>query len=399
MATPGSGGGGPGGEKPPPFSRFMRRASTILKKGRSNRGSVAGMAAQEATSSASPSTSAAPAPAPTSTTTASKSIAKAPNTLPGTVAPIAPTIPLSSESTPLPESSQPPAPTAQATHALQVEKARALFARYGLTLQPEDWSPPNQGDAARVEKGVRMRVRRTCHRCDATFGANEKTCGQCQHTRCKKCPRYPAKRSKEGKEAKEKSSGGIVVVGAPPLKQKEKENVMGKQPAIISVQYAETVQGLRKPSNKKIGNEDLARRPARQRIKRTCHKCSTIFVGKSKECAKEGCGHLRCARCPREPPNLGKYPNGYPGDSPSSSESWICHSCATKQLPSSSSEEDNKTCPNCKHSQCDLCISDPPRVHLNVMKSSKSKLVNEDVERRLDERLRRVDLGAGAGAA
>jgi hypothetical protein len=74
--------------------------------------------------------------------------------------------------------------------AIQQEKARLLFAKYGLTLDPGEWKSPTDLQFPRVTKTIRMRVRRTCHRCETTFGS-DKLCVNCQHQRCKKCPRFP----------------------------------------------------------------------------------------------------------------------------------------------------------------------------------------------------------------
>ncbi|KAF7596358.1 hypothetical protein BBP40_002102 [Aspergillus hancockii] len=84
--------------------------------------------------------------------------------------------------------------------AIQEEKARALFAKYGLTLEPGEWKSPNPAiKVQRVAKPIRMRVRRNCHRCQTTFGP-DKLCVNCQHVRCKKCPRYPAAKSHDHTE-------------------------------------------------------------------------------------------------------------------------------------------------------------------------------------------------------
>ncbi|KAJ9644612.1 hypothetical protein H2199_003575 [Coniosporium tulheliwenetii] len=79
--------------------------------------------------------------------------------------------------------------------ALQQERARALFAKYGLTLEDHEWITTGSSavNSERVEKPIRMRVRRQCHRCQANFG-HDKVCVKCEHKRCKKCPSYPARK-------------------------------------------------------------------------------------------------------------------------------------------------------------------------------------------------------------
>lgn len=145
------------------------------------------------------------------------------------------------------------------------EKARSLFAKYGLKLEPADWTPPVRADAQRVEKKIRLRVHRECHRCQVTFGS-EKICKNCKHTRCKKCPRYPSKKSKVPEDkGKGKFPAGPIVLTMP-------SRVTGKE---------------------------LARSSPVQRVRRTCHKCETLFDGKSTQC--KNCSHSRCPRCPRDP--------------------------------------------------------------------------------------------------
>jgi hypothetical protein len=52
-------------------------------------------------------------------------------------------------------------------HAMQQERARALFAKYGLTLETHEWisAPAPVPAVERVEKSIRMRVHRSCHHC------------------------------------------------------------------------------------------------------------------------------------------------------------------------------------------------------------------------------------------
>lgn len=55
---------------------------------------------------------------------------------------------------------------------------------------------------------------------------------------------------------------------------------------------------LRKP-NPRPGGQPLVRKKPMQRVRRTCHECSTMFVAGAKVCT--GCGHVRCVDCPRDP--------------------------------------------------------------------------------------------------
>lgn len=170
------------------------------------------------------------------------------------------------------------AKTAAASNRIQEEKARAVFVKYGFKLEPGEWTSPTSGDAERVEKIVRIRVRRTCHRCDISFGA-EKVCISCQHTRCKKCPRYPSKRSKDP-FAKGASKGPAVAVD---------ENYKGTTASALA-----PLTILQRPTGK-----ELIRRDPVQRTRRLCHKCDTPFDSQAPAC--EVCQHQRCPECPRDP--------------------------------------------------------------------------------------------------
>ena len=163
------------------------------------------------------------------------------------------------------------ATTAAQSNAIQEEKARLLFAKYGITLEPGEWTAPTKGDGERVEKKIRMRVHRTCHRCQVTFGP-EKVCTNCNHNRCKKCPKFPTRKSKP--KGKGLVAGGIAG-----------DTTKGK-PKVLTM-----------PS--RVTGKELSRKNPSQRVRRHCHKCDTLFVGKAIQC--EGCGHERCPLCIREP--------------------------------------------------------------------------------------------------
>lgn len=106
------------------------------------------------------------------------------------------------------------ATTAAVSCALMEEKARSLFAKYGLNMLPGDWSPYVKEDAHRVEKKIRLRVRRTCHLCSTSFGSN-KFCKNCEHNRCKKCPRYPPKTYRDTQMGFPKDKGKGKSIASP----------------------------------------------------------------------------------------------------------------------------------------------------------------------------------------
>lgn len=225
---------------------------------------------------------------------------------------------------------------------MQQERARVLFAKYGLKLETHEWitAPTSGPPVERVEKAIRMRVHRSCHRCGTIYGS-DKVCLQCEHKRCKKCPRYPRKKTQEEK-------------------LKEKDNTD-------------------KPKRKKVltittrGGNELAYQPAKQRVRRTCHKCENLFSNPA-DTTCDQCHHVRCTKCPREPAKLTKWPAGYPGDVEPDSDSevekqlekfrrtwrkprarvrWECEKCHNLFLNGS------PQCPGCGHERCDKCTRSP----------------------------------------
>lgn len=268
------------------------------------------------------------------------------------------------------------AKTAAASHALQEDKARTLFAKYGLTLEPGEWMPPARGDAERIEKKIRMRVHRTCHRCSTTFGA-EKICKNCEHTRCKKCPRYPSKKSKDSKDKGKGLAPGDFAI-SPGDKGKGRSDLIS----------------LTMPS--RATGKELTRRGPVQRVRRTCHKCSTLFVGKATQC--ETCKHMRCPKCPREPPKLDKYPHGYPGDTEETFPlarrelrsirvhvRWTCHECKTLF------KDTETTCGKCSHERCDHCSREPPE--------TRKEPLDEEAVKSIERKMKEIAISPQASAS
>lgn len=234
----------------------------------------------------------------------------------------------------------------------QQDKARALFEKYGLKLEPHEWQPPVSRSFERVEKPIRMRIHRHCHRCQTTFGA-EKVCSNCNHTRCKKCPRYPLKKKKDAQSKETTMAATTVTEAGGKIEEVEQTKAkMRTKPQPLTV--------LRN------GKEVVLRKP-RQIVRRTCHLCEGVFVSSEKTCAS--CQHVRCKLCPRDPAKLHKYPDGYPGDAEPPLEmyppmervyrktrtrvKWTCHSCSVVF------KEKSKTCEKCNHERCDDCTRFP----------------------------------------
>ena len=166
-----------------------------------------------------------------------------------------------------------------------------MFAKYGLALEPQEWMSPRNYEVKRVEKPIKMRVRRTCHRCQTTFGS-DRVCRNCQHVRCKACPRYPPARTKEEKEARALAKA----------KSKQPEKPSGTPTAAADIEPSDNTQKMERTPltmESRTGGQDVIYKEIEQRVRRTCHQCQTIFKGHSTVC--ESCGHIRCRNCPREP--------------------------------------------------------------------------------------------------
>ncbi|BDD62725.1 hypothetical protein MPDQ_004482 [Monascus purpureus] len=302
------------------ISKYMKRMKTVLRRssvasGSSSHGDTSGESSKAATRKSSV------APAASPTTTAAATAPAAPTPAPATT--VAP-----AKKNPI---------LVSHWSAIQQEKTRALFAKYGLEYHTADANLPGD-NVQRVVKPVRMRVHRTCHRCQTSFGSS-KTCVNCQHVCCTKCPRYPAKKSKE-----DESKAQFKI----PTKTNKPAH---KHP-------------LTMPS--RTGGQDLVRKQIRQKVRRFCHRCNTMFEGQSTECAK--CKHTRCKKCPRDPPKLHKYPDGYPGDveppkepqqrvwrKPTRRVRYICHKCSTTYKPG------DPKCSNCGQTKGPDTLRDPPK--------------------------------------
>ncbi|EUC27971.1 hypothetical protein COCCADRAFT_110344 [Bipolaris zeicola 26-R-13] len=270
-----------------------------------------------------------------------------------------------SPASPPPQPQQQEIPSSLDRNAMQQERARALFAKYGLTLESHEWiaAPGPMPPLQRVEKPIRMRVHRTCHRCGTLYGA-DRTCVQCEHRRCKKCPRFPKKKTPEEKQAEKDA----------PDQPKRKRMLTIRTRA----------------------GDELVYQPTKQRIRRTCHKCATVFVP-AQAVICQNCHHARCTKCPREPSKLTKWPAGYPGDAEADSETevdrqletfrrtwrkprtrvrWQCEKC------NSLFQNHQPQCPGCGHERCDQCTRSP------VKKPNKSDQFDAQVVAAVEAKLR-----------
>lgn len=256
----------------------------------------------------------------------------------------------------------PPAEVPAAVEATKIprsqifaERAKKLGELYGLELPPSEWHK-TEGHALRVEKPIRMRVHRKCHLCSTSFGLGRE-CPNCAHPRCKQCPRIPPKRTEAEKEESRKKRAAII---------KERAE---KAPIIPDWDPTPKKIVLKRPA--KTGGQDLYYRKPRQRIRRTCCECQKLFTG-TKIC--EGCQHVRCTDCPRDPPKKDKYPYGYPGDALSAKNGH--YQCASCKHVFPSTPTDNLACIKCSHSQCDRLSPKKvePEPDPEILKSIQAKL-------------------------
>ncbi|KAL2761199.1 hypothetical protein ACRALDRAFT_1073279 [Sodiomyces alcalophilus JCM 7366] len=219
------------------------------------------------------------------------------------------------------------------------ERARRLGEKYGLEIKQSEWYSTD-GTALRVDKPIRMRVRRTCAACNLNW-ASAKQCPACGSAKYR---RYPPKRTEAEKIASRDRRAALL--------KANKENT----PLIPDYDPDSKTPVLKRPS--KTGGQDLVHKKPRQRIRRTCHECGTLFTSGSKQCS--ACDHSRCTDCPRDPPKKDKYPFGYPGDEfgPNAIPHHECHECKTI-FPGG--VLDDTPCEKCQHGKCSECPRLQPR--------------------------------------
>ncbi|KAI9736387.1 MAG: hypothetical protein M1818_006120 [Claussenomyces sp. TS43310] len=235
------------------------------------------------------------------------------------------------------------------------DRIRTLADKYDIDLGTLEWNDSPVGE--RVEKAIRMRIHRSCHRCGTAFGAN-RMCVSCGHSRCQSCPRYPKKKVAGGRQPSKGAELGTVTIERP---SHYKEAVAARKATGRSTGQCTGI--LTMPS--KSGGPDLVRKKPKQRIRRTCHCCEAPFPPGDKICPS--CSHIRCWDCPREPAKALKYPDGYPGDTqpdpdPSAPPDrprrvirYLCHDCKA------TFKTGDATCPGCGHERCAECPKVPPK--------------------------------------
>ena len=157
----------------------------------------------------------------------------------------------------------------------------------------------------------------------------------CGHTRCSQCPRIPPRKDKS--------------VAKPAKIPRPSDFIEADDYYTLSLpdKFVLTI-----PS--RTGGQTLVRKKPVQRVRRICHECNTTFPSGTKVCAQ--CNHCRCVDCPRDPPKKKYYPDGYPGDAPSSDTSkpvkFNCHKCNKTFPPVLPNEQEAAECERCQHPRC-----------------------------------------------
>ncbi|RFU30176.1 hypothetical protein B7463_g6171, partial [Scytalidium lignicola] len=271
---------------------------------------------------------------------------------------------------------------------------------WDLSIEPHEWGysfkrPPT---LSRVERPIRARIHRMCHRCNIGFGAT-KICASCGHTRCKLCPRHPNRRIEEnGQQGMSTeavgssatlhsqtdtavSPGGVEMpTMEEPTVEEESTTTETATTAITPTVAATTVAtriveaGTSAAVGGMVGGVDIDLddfESLRQKyiMSRPVRTGGQPLVKKK---PMQRCEHFRCDDCPRDPPKRRKYPNGYPGDTPRLI-TRNCHYCSHNfppipRLPSSGDKQLSNVgldgepieCMNCGHIQCSECPVELP---------------------------------------
>ncbi|KAJ9669520.1 hypothetical protein H2201_000387 [Coniosporium apollinis] len=257
------------------LSKYMKRLKTHMRRGSSSRDETTTTATDPTpTVAEEPVAAAVPDPEPIVTTTTTTT-AIVPVIVPTSTGPmVIDNMPVTSTTS-----------GAYFRSALQQERARALFAKYGLTLEDHEWITTGSSavNSERVEKPIRMRVRRQCHRCQANFG-HDKVCVKCEHKRCKKCPSYPARKVVAALEDKGKGvarKDEDVVPALAPIPAPVPVPILLPTPVAVPAPEVPKKSRMRsgypiltKPSPS--GGPDFVRKYVSQRVRRTCHKCEAL---------------------------------------------------------------------------------------------------------------------------
>jgi hypothetical protein len=160
----------------------------------------------------------------------------------------------------------------------QSERLRKMTRQYNLSIPDElltYCSPPKE--RVRVHRPARMRVHRSCHRCNTSFG-EARVCTGCSHRVCTLCESTP--RQNFSPHAWDPATADLAT-------DMEVDDFQAIQQQVILTRANRT------------SSQPLVRKELRQRVRRTCHACSRMFAAGTKTCA--ACQHVCCVECPRSP--------------------------------------------------------------------------------------------------
>ena len=158
------------------------------------------------------------------------------------------------------------------------ERLRKMTEQYNLPIPDELLAYATQPkEQSRVHRPVRMRVHRSCHRCNTMFGET-RVCTGCQHRVCARC--QPAQPQRHADSWRPISHDPIVA-------DLEVDDFQGIQEQITMLRAC------------RISTQPLVKKELRQRVRRRCHSCSTLFTSRNRTCTN--CQHVCCVDCPRFP--------------------------------------------------------------------------------------------------
>ncbi|KAK8090718.1 hypothetical protein PG994_000223 [Apiospora phragmitis] len=220
------------------------------------------------------------------------------------------------------------------------ERARRLGDRFGLEVKPAEWNAA-RGDVLRVEKPVRIRIHRTCHKCQATFGTGN-SCPGCQHRRCDQCARSPPKRTEEEKKASRQRRDATATA------QKNQDL------APIIPHYGLEDPYYTEPSEPKSRWPRPSSQEASDADKEILSRVSSIVQGAFPAATSAVATVNEYREFNHTTTDQKKYPQGYPNDEPGASWSprHICHEC-NGRFPADALEATE--CGNCSHKLCSDC--------------------------------------------
>jgi hypothetical protein len=259
---------------------------------------------------------------------------------------------------------------------IEAERNKKLAERFAITVEPLSVKPDKE--AYRIEKPVRMRIHRICHKCNTTYGGS-KICVECGHPRCTKCPRFPVKKPEGKDKSKEEAAAPKGDIIEPDSWFGLKEDVPLTMP------------------NPKPDGQPLVRKAPRQRVRRTCCKCKTLYLTGTQPLHRLSTRSVSSSLRPftsliSSSAKKKKFPDGYPGDAYSDDITkpvkYACHRCGKvfPAVPHPDSEEGKASagaappeCVRCQHPKCGFCTrAAPAKVEPapdpDVLKSVQAKL-------------------------